>query len=185
MKERPKLPGNAGHHAVQFYREDHRLCLSIADFLADGLAAGQPTIIIATPDHRTGILDELRSRRFDVDALQAAGAVLVLDAQDTLDRIMTSGAVDAGRFRDVIGAAIIRVVSATGEVVVRAFGEMVDVLWRSGNHDAAIRLETLWNELARTHPLSLMCGYYAIGGFPQAAARDEVCALHTHVYLAA
>jgi hypothetical protein len=41
---------------------------------------------------------------------------------------------------------------------------MVDLLWRGGQAEAAIRLEVLWNELASTRTFSLLCGY-AIGNF--------------------
>jgi hypothetical protein len=37
---------------------------------------------------------------------------------------------------------------------VRAYGEMVDLLWKDGLEEAAIRLETLWNELANTHVIA-------------------------------
>ena len=58
------LPRRPGHHAVQFYSDSARLCASVADFLGDGLAGGQPVIVIATPGHRELILRELKRRRF-------------------------------------------------------------------------------------------------------------------------
>ena len=58
---------------------------------------------------------------------------------------------------------------------------MVDVLWRRGESDAAIRLEVLWNDLAATHTFSLLCGY-AIGNFYKETSKlEEVCHQHTHV----
>jgi hypothetical protein len=58
---------------------------------------------------------------------------------------------------------------------------MVDVLWRRGQADAAIRLETLWNNLATIYSFSLLCGY-AIGSFCNDPSRiEEVCHEHTHV----
>jgi hypothetical protein len=47
---------------------------------------------------------------------------------------------------------------------VRIYGQMVDVLWKNGQQEAAIRLETLWNQLANTQAFSLLCGY-AMGQF--------------------
>ena len=41
---------------------------------------------------------------------------------------------------------------------------MVDLLWKQGKTEAAIRLEVLWNNLADSHVFSLLCGY-AIGNF--------------------
>jgi signal transduction histidine kinase len=42
---------------------------------------------------------------------------------------------------------------------VATFGEMEALLWADGKADAAIRLEQLWIELARTHTFSLFCAY--------------------------
>jgi hypothetical protein len=179
MNARTSIPGNAGHHAVHFYSDDARLCASVAEFLADGIAAGQPILIIATPGHRRQIATSLLKRRFDLDAVVAAGGITLLDAQDTLDRFMIDGAPDAARFRRVAGEAIARAGAGRPGDAVRAYGEMVDVLWRQGACEAAIQLELLWNELAKTHAFSLLCGY-AMGSFFKAAARDEVLALHTH-----
>jgi hypothetical protein len=57
---------------------------------------------------------------------------------------------------------------------------MVDVLWQNGEGDAAIRLEVLWNELARTKAFSLLCGY-SVGHFYKDASFDEICAQHSHI----
>jgi hypothetical protein len=66
---------------------------------------------------------------------------------------------------------------------VRAYGEMVDVLWQRGERDAAIRLEEYWNELGRLQTFSLLCAYrmdprdsHAYGG-----PLERVCKVHTHL----
>jgi DcmR-like sensory protein len=153
----------------------------VADFLADGMAAGQPTMIIATPEHCDGLVNELTARRFDLTKLQRAGTVSLLDAQKTLETFMVGGRPNPGAFKEVLGAAIDRACWFSGEPVVRAYGEMVDVLWRAGNCDGAIQLELLWNELAHQYDFSLLCGY-ATGPSMKSAGRAQVCAVHTHVY---
>ena len=183
MKSQTRVPGNPGHHAVQFYSDDDRLCVSVADFLGDGLAAGQPLIIIATPSHRDRIIAELRTRHFDVDSLVASGKIQVLDAAETLTHFMVNGRPDHLLFRRVVSSVLDGVITSSGERNVRAYGEMVDVLWRSGHPEAALRLEALWNDLAKTHDFSLMCGY-ANGNFVQPTGKEDVCAQHTHVYQA-
>ena len=42
---------------------------------------------------------------------------------------------------------------------VRAYGEMVDMLWQQGKRDAAIRLEEYWNDLGKLQTFSLFCAY--------------------------
>ena len=64
---------------------------------------------------------------------------------------------------------------------VRAYGEMVDVLWRQGRSEAAIKLEILWNRLALKYHFALHCGY-AMGSFyKQTSKLEEVVAQHTRV----
>lgn len=66
------------------------------------------------------------------------------------------------------------------DCTIRAYGEMVNVLWQDGQEAAAIRLEMLWNDLARTRAFKLLCGY-SMGNFFKAAAIDDIKAQHSHV----
>jgi hypothetical protein len=65
--------------------------------------------------------------------------------------------------------------------MIRAYGEMVDVLWKDGKPDAAIRLEMLWNRLAAKYGFALLCGY-AMGSFYKQTKRfEDVCRQHAHI----
>ena len=177
-----KLPGNAGHHAVQFYRDATGLCLSVADFLADGIAAAQPLVVIATPEHRELICGELARRRFAVERLIEAKQFVLLDARTTLNRFFFRGKLDAFAFRETVSQAIGMVGGGRTDCTIRAYGEMVDVLWREGKCEEAIELEILWNDLAKRYAFSLLCGY-AMGSFyKETDRRADICALHTHVH---
>lgn len=63
------------------------------------------------------------------------------------------------------------------------FGEMVAVLWEERKQEAAIRLEQLWNELARTHFFYLRCAYPAksFQGKTKAVPYATICAEHSVV----
>src|SRR4051812_6531666 len=90
----------SGHfHAVRFYDSKESLCRTVADFLGEGIALGQPALVIATPRHRDGILQELRSRGVDGDALAAAGDLLMLDAREVMATFMVDGMPDAEKFK--------------------------------------------------------------------------------------
>jgi hypothetical protein len=39
----------------------------------------------------------------------------------------------------------------------------------------------MWNDLAKTHTFSLLCGY-CVGNFYKEAGRQDVCDQHTHVH---
>jgi len=171
----------SGHfHAVRFYDSPGSLCRIVAAFLADGLAANQPALVIATPEHRAGIVETLRALNLDADGLQVSGDLLVLDAEATLARFMVDGMPDPVRFKAVGGELIEHACRGRRDCTVRAYGEMVDVLWKQGQSVAAVRLEMFWNRLADTRDFSLLCGY-AMGNFYKGSQQDDIRALHTHV----
>lgn len=169
------------HHAVQFYGDEAELFKTVGAFLSEGLVAGQPAIVIATPDHTTAIQDALAAHLIDVARARHLGDLVMLDADDTLGTFMHNGMPDQILFQRHVGTQMEQTVRGRGWTPLRTYGEMVDVLWRRGQTDAAIRLEVLWNDLATMYNLSLLCGY-AIGSFCKDSSKiEEVCDEHTHV----
>jgi MEDS: MEthanogen/methylotroph, DcmR Sensory domain len=176
------LSALAHHHAVQFYGNDNSLFTTVSGFLGQGLVDGNPGIIIATASHGKAILDRLKARLIDIDRAQRTGQLVVLDAHKTLDRFMVGDLPDTEAFEESVGRLIAGLVNGHSErTLIRAYGEMVDVLWKQGRIEATIRLEMLWNKLAGQYGIALLCGY-AVGNFAQTpAAFEEVCRQHTHV----
>ena len=170
-----------GHfHAVQFYNDAASLSRMVAGFLAEGFTKGDAGLIIATPEHRLVIEENLRERGVDVDELKRLGELVVLDARETLETFVVDGMPHAAIFKHVIGEALTQMCLIHPECTIRAYGEMVNLLWRDGHEAAAIRLETLWNELANTHDFKLLCGY-SMGNFYKGAALDDIKGQHSHV----
>ena len=171
------------HHAVKFYPNDASLFTTVGGFLGQGLAGGQPALVIATEPHAEGIFDELRRRAVDVDGAVERGQLMVVDARLTLDRFMVDGSPDSVKFEDSVGRLIgDSVDSLPAKTLVRTYGEMVDLLWKDRLHDAAIRIEILWNKLASVHGFALLCGY-AMGNFyKQTQLFEQVCRQHSHVH---
>ena len=176
-----KPTSEAGHfHAVKFYETPEALCRIVAEFLSEGLIAQQPALVIATPEHRQGILAALRDRHVEIDDVQASGDLLLLDASQTLGRIMRDGMPDAELFKTAATSALEALCRDRQDCTVRAYGELVDVLWKAGHDAAAIRLEMLWNSLAPTHDFSLLCGY-AMGSFYKDSYRSAIHHQHSHI----
>jgi hypothetical protein len=167
-------------HAVRFYRDVDSLSRVVGDFLAKGLANGQPAVIIATPLHRAEIVRRLIDSAIDVARLQEECALSLFDAEETLAEFMRDGMPDPTLFRQTIVPMIETAATGRDGAVIHAYGEMVDVLWKAGQTLAATRLEILWNSLRSTHAFSLLCGY-AMGNFYKDAAIDEICSHHSHV----
>jgi MEDS: MEthanogen/methylotroph, DcmR Sensory domain/Histidine kinase-like ATPase domain len=168
-------------HVVQFYGRDEELADRVADYLREALDGGGVAIVIASAAHRRAFEARLTAAGADVTAAVHRGAYLALDADETVRAVMTAGELDAGRFERVIGGLIRH--AGEGGRPVRAYGEMVALLWDGGLAGAAVQLEEMWDSLGRRHPFSLFCGYPArsvLGdGHPDAFA--EVCRLHREV----
>lgn len=169
------------HHAVQFYSTDQSLVRTVAAFLSEGLAAGQPALIIATPAHRLAVAEALARSGLDCQQALRTGDLVVLDAEAILDLFMVGDEPNAALFEKNVGRLVEQALNGRDTVVVRAYGEMVDVLWKQGRTEAAIQLEMLWNKLALKYSFALLCGY-AMGSFYKQTHRlDEIVAQHTTV----
>src|SRR6185295_5616074 len=150
-------------------------------YIGGAITSGDSAIVVATESHRKGLDELLRANGVDVDGARSVGRYLVLDAADTLAQFMVDGTPEPERFHQVVGKVIAGMTSGTSRV--RAFGEMVGVLWAQGNHAGAIRVEELWNELQRVHSFSLFCAY-PINGFDGESFVEpygNVCGVHSRV----
>lgn len=176
-----KEPIHRHHHAVQFYGDEQSLYVTVGGFISEGLIAGQPAIILATPAHTAAILVELTRRHIDVQQAKRIGDLVCLDAEETLATFMAGDAPDRGAFRRNVGDVIDQALAGRERTPVRAYGEMVDVLWKKGYPEAAIKLEILWNELAASHAFQLLCGYSIGNFFKQAEYYERVCKEHTEI----
>jgi PAS domain S-box-containing protein len=161
-------------HDVQFYDTEEYLYDVVGEFLRDGVKTAQPIIVIATPAHRKAFKERLRADRVDVDELVEGRDTVWLDARETLSAFMEGSQPNRDLFRATVGAVFDRVLKDRKYLVVRAYGEMVDLLWKDGNIEGAIALEELWNELAIQYSFSLLCAY-SMGNFFKEA--------HTHSFL--
>ena len=161
-----------GDHIVQTYQDLGFLAEAVAEYLGTGLRRGEAAIIIARPQHSEAFLQKLAGAG-------EPGQLVVLDAEQTLARFMVDGMPQWNAFRAVIGGLIAQV--RLQYPAVRAYGEMVDILWQEGKRDAAIRLEEYWNELTRLQTFSLFCAYAMDALDPKAyAGLESVCKAHTH-----
>jgi signal transduction histidine kinase len=167
-------------HAVQFYESEVFLYERVSEFLGAGIQTGDRVVAIATADHREELTRRLQPQ--GITRAISEGQVVLLDAREMLSKFMIGEMPDPDLFRDAISRVLGTARGGAGPRV-RAYGEMVDLLWRDGNSRAAIRLEELWNEIGKAHSFSLLCAY-VMGNFYKegdAARFMEICRNHSHV----
>jgi excisionase family DNA binding protein len=172
----------ACEHFAQFYENDVFLVSAVADFIGDGLRAGEAGLVIATEPHRLAIDERLEAQHgLDLAEARAAGCYESLDARETLGRFVVGDMPEPTQFAAIVGSKLEQL--ARNGRRVRAVGEMVALLARDGNSAATVRLEELWNELSASHSFSLLCAYPmgCLGGEDLGELLREVCAQHARV----
>ena len=172
-------------HVVQFYQEDSGMLDSLSRFIGASVGGGGAALVIATPEHRESLERRLRELGLEVPRAAGQGRYLALDAAGTLSLFMRNGWPDESLFAGVIASAMESALASVrgGDRRVFAFGEMVALLYSKGRAEAAIRVERLWNDLAKAYSFSLLCAY-SMKNFQTAADEENfraLCAEHTGV----
>ncbi|MDQ1695523.1 MAG: hypothetical protein QOJ03_876 [Frankiaceae bacterium] len=168
-------------HVVNIYDVDVDVVTAVTEFLGDGLRRGEGIVLIATAEHRGAIDDGLARQGVDLTRARAESRYQSLDAAELLATFMVDGVPARALFVEVVGGLLTRI-TGSGRTV-RAFGEMVALLWDEGNVSGAIELESLWNDLARHQSFSLYCAYPmpSLGGRSDLHAVAGVCDRHSRV----
>jgi len=175
-------------HAVHFYENDEELADRVAAFIGEGLLAGTPAVIVASAPHRQQFTSRLAAMQIDIEAERAAGNLTILDAAATLGKFMVGDVPDRELFTRIIGSVIESIGTRSNRwVKVRAYGEMVDLLWRGRNRTAAIALEEMWTDLSGLYPIDLLCAYAmpGLGATAGGPGLGDICAEHTDVSIGA
>ena len=167
-------PG-ARDHMVQVYQDRDFLVDAVSLYLSAGLRTGDAAIVIVRPEHRDRIVDALKR-----EGVHPSPALKMLDAEATLAKFMVGGMPEWTAFHQLAGGAIAEMRLQYPRV--RAYGEMVDILWQRGEKAAAIRVEEFWNEIGKLQTFSLLCAYAMdpLRGDTYAGL-ESICHCHTHL----
>jgi hypothetical protein len=167
-------------HMVDLYDAEGDFLASLESYVQGGLAAGDSLVLIATRAHLGALEQRLATGGVDLDAARKLDKYIELDAEETLAKFMVNGWPDEERFKAVVGGLLAR--AGGNGAKVRAFGEMVAILWAKKLYAATVRLEHLWHRLCGEKGLSLLCAYPVSG--PTASmgrSMREICEAHSHV----
>ena len=171
----PLAAGPGGHrpaHGLDVCDGDADQLAHLSAYVADGLAAGEVCVVVATRAHLTG----LRQRLVLSGLEQQPGRLVEHDAEQLLAALLHDGAPNSDRFDQLVGTPL-RALADRGRPV-RAYGEMVGLLHARGHADAARALEQLWEQLLTRVDVTLLCAYQ-LRGDREGAAR-ALSEHHTH-----
>ncbi|MDQ2990027.1 MAG: MEDS domain-containing protein [Pseudomonadota bacterium] len=172
---------SACDHTVQIYEDDAAFLDALEGFVAAGIRQGDAIILTATPAHLEGLEQRLEASGFDVGAAIVRGQYIAVDAKRALATFMVDGWPDEALFEKFVDDLLLRAKGRHRKV--RAFGEMVALMWAEGQCGATVRLEHLWTRLVQQESFSLFCAYPKTGFTGDANdGIAEVCAAHSRLY---
>lgn len=167
-------------HVVQIYENDKIFLDTLEGFTGSGFLADETVVIIATAAHLEALNDRLFSQGFDVNKLISSNQYIPIDAHNLLSAFLVNDRIDEKMFHSFITSLIDH--ARLQKRKIRAFGEMVAVLWERGLYSATVQLEKLWNQLHAKSEFTLFCAYPKIG-FTQSAGESivTICKQHAKV----
>lgn len=162
---------------MHYYKSDNELLLRLTEYIGTGLLHSDTCLVIASRLHIELLNNRLLELGVNVDGAYSRGNYITLDAKTTINSFVVNGLPDEGLFYDTVGKLVADL--AVKGAPVRAFGEMVALLWKVGNKKAVMELERAWNGLAEKNTFSHYCAYPDLHFVMDLAARQEINEYHT------
>jgi DNA-binding NarL/FixJ family response regulator len=173
------------NHQAEFYSDQAGLLVGFARFIEAALNAGKAVIAVVAESHRMSLREKLREHGVDIVTAVEQGRYVCLDVADTLSTFMVNGLPDPARFLKFAGDLIATAGQASrgDRPGVALCGECAPVLWGQGKADAAVELERLCDEIAKSSDVDILCGYI-VNALQREQERDiyqRICAKHSAV----
>jgi DNA-binding NarL/FixJ family response regulator len=174
----------ARRHEVLFYRDDASFVEIFTGFVAAALESGNAVLVVATESHLDGLRRAVETRGVDVATGIEKGVYVPINVVDMLSAFMVDGFPDRGRLLKVAAELIGKASKAVnGELHrVTACGECAPTLLMEWSVDAALRVEQLWDEVARIYGIEIFCGYALTSFQGDRRVFQKICAEHSTVY---
>ena len=146
-------------HIVQLYQDQDFLNRAVCRFARAGLANGEGVILVSTLPHWDGFGARLDAEGVDVEAAQERGQLTVVDADELLPCFMRDAMPDPRLFKGVIGDIFGQARAGGSYQKLRAWGELVNVLWERGDVAASMNLEDLFDQLNKIVSIVMFCSF--------------------------
>jgi hypothetical protein len=180
------LPNNkTWHHRVTFYSDHQSAWDGRANLVAAALKNGNAAIVILSASHHHEFLSRLQACGVDVNAVIEQGRYVAQDVARALSLVMVNDLPDPASFSTLAGELIARAAASLGGDTSRVVvcGEGTTLLWEQGNEEGVVRLEHLWDEMAKDYGIQVHCGYQSSSfeGEGERNVFERICAEHSAV----
>lgn len=148
-------------HEVQFYSDEPSFLDGFTRFISAALKAGNAALFVGSTAHRYILYEKLHKESAETRAAIRVGKYVALDAVELLSNFMVNDMPNSTRFLKATDDLIVAASKWKNDERLRVAicGECAPILWAEGKADAAIRLEELWDEIAGTYDVDVLCGY--------------------------
>jgi DNA-binding NarL/FixJ family response regulator len=169
-------------HDLLFCSNDTVLVDAFSRFMTGPLSEGNSVIAVVTEAHAISLARRLLASPDLAPAIEERRYIPV-HIEDLLAKAMVNGRPDVTRFLDAIGEALIEAARrATGRHPrIAAVGEGSPIMWEHGYVEAAIHIERLWDEMAKSRQIDTLCAYPLTVREENVQAVRALCAEHTAV----
>ena len=169
-------------HDLVFCSSDALLVAAFSRFVGGALDRGNAVIVLLTDAHERSLKRTLQASQVDLALAIRQQRYVSVSINELLAKVMVNGCPDPARFLNAAEELLNEVARHAGQhAKVVACGECSPTVWADGNVEAAIQLEQLWDDIAKSRQMDILCVY-------PLAARDEsvptvrrLCAEHTAV----
>lgn len=167
-------------HIVQIYEDDELFFDTLVKFVIEGLEADEGVIVLATTNHLNVLEQRLIANSIDIESARSRDQYVACDGEEIMGKFLVNDWPDEALFEQTVTELLARA-SSSGRRV-RAFGEIVAIMWERGYNGATINLEHLWHKLVQKKQFPLYCAYPK-SGFTKKSADGirDICAAHSKV----
>jgi len=148
-------------HIAQFYEHEGVLLDTLAGFVGGGIKQGEGVIVLATAEHLKALDQHLQASGVDLQTAKSQDQYITVLAEEALAKFMVNDWPDDELFFSFVAGLLAR--AQNGGRRVRAFGELVALMWAKRQVAATVRLEFLWHQLCHQRSFSLFCAYPKAG----------------------
>lgn len=170
-------------HDVVFCTSDEAVIGTLGRFIANGLDDGSAVISLIDNSHVEDLDRNLQAAGVELDLAARERRYVPLTIPEFLANVMVNGYPDPTRFFSVAENLVDDMARRARNRRVVACGECAPTLWAQGHHEEAIQLEQLWDEVAKSRRMDVLCAYPLAARSEQMRILRQLCAVHTGVQI--
>jgi DNA-binding NarL/FixJ family response regulator len=170
-------------HEVVFCSGDSVLIGSFSRFIARVLSKGNVVVVLVTEAHHECLQRRLQDSHLDLARAIREKRYVRVNVEELLADVMVNGCPDLTRFLDATGDVVTKAArrATRHRAKAAACGECTSIFWARGHVEAAIQLEHLWDEIAKSREMDILCAFPLTARGEGDGAVGRLCAEHTGV----